>query len=126
MGQRLLQVDFLLEDTWQGYWAHLASKHESNPNNKPAAAESYRAQVQRGNESQIQDVRKFQGSHSPFCCPGQLQVRAYSEKLEHIAQRGGRCSIPGNIQGQVKQGSEEPDLVKHVPAHIRGVGLDDL
>jgi len=34
--------------------------------------------------------------------------------------------IPGNIQEQVGQGSEQPDLVSGVPARCRGVGLDDL
>jgi len=34
--------------------------------------------------------------------------------------------IPGNIQHQVGQGSEQPDLVSGVPARCRGVGLDDL
>jgi len=46
--------------------------------------------------------------------------------LEWIAQRGGRCPIPGNIQGQVGWGSEKPDLIEDVPARCRGVGLDDL
>jgi len=48
--------------------------------------------------------------------------------LERVAQRGGRCLIPGNIQGQVAQGSEQPDLVEDVPAHCRGMGfgLHDL
>ena len=50
------------------------------------------------------------------------------EMLERVAQRGGRCLIPGNIQGQVAQGSEQPDLVEDVPAHCRGMGfgLHDL
>jgi len=48
------------------------------------------------------------------------------ETLEQIAQRGGRCPIPGNIQGLVGQGSEYTDAVEDVPAHCRGVGLDDL
>ena len=48
------------------------------------------------------------------------------ETLEQVAQRGGRCPIPGNIQGQVGLGSEAPDLVEDVPAHCRGVELDDL
>jgi len=39
---------------------------------------------------------------------------------------GGRCPKPGNIQGQVGRGSEQPDLVEDVPAHCRGIGLDDL
>ena len=34
--------------------------------------------------------------------------------------------IPGNIPGQVGQGSEQPDLVVDVPAHCRGVGLDAI
>jgi len=46
--------------------------------------------------------------------------------LEEVAQRGGRCPIARNIQGQVGWGSEQPDLVEDVPAHCRGVGLDDL
>jgi len=46
--------------------------------------------------------------------------------VEQVAQRGGRYSIPGNIQGQTGQGSEQPDLVVDVPAHCRGVGLADL
>ena len=48
------------------------------------------------------------------------------ETLAQVAQRGGRCPIPGNIQGQVGRGSEQPDLVEDVPAHCGGVGLDDL
>jgi len=49
-----------------------------------------------------------------------------SETLEQVAQRGGKCPIPGNIQGQVGWGSEQPDLVEDGPAHCRGVGLNDL
>ena len=30
------------------------------------------------------------------------------------------------VQGQVGWGFEQPDLVKDVPAHGRGVGLDDI
>ena len=30
------------------------------------------------------------------------------------------CPIPGNIQGQAGQGSEQLDLVEDVPAHCRG------
>jgi len=48
------------------------------------------------------------------------------ETMEQVAQRGGGCPIPGNIKGQVGWGSEQPDLVKDVPAHCRGLGLDDL
>ena len=41
-------------------------------------------------------------------------------------RRGGWCPIPRNIQGQAGRGSEQPDPVEDVPAHCRGVGLDDL
>ena len=44
--------------------------------------------------------------------------------LAQVAQRGGRCPIPGTIQGQVGRGSEQPDLVEDVPAH--GRGLDEM
>ena len=47
------------------------------------------------------------------------------ETLAQIAQRGGRCPIPGNIQIQVGWGSVQPDLVEDVPAHCKGVGLDE-
>ena len=48
------------------------------------------------------------------------------ETLAQVAQRGGRCPIPGNIPGQAGRGSEQPDLAEDVPAHGRGVGLGDL
>ena len=34
--------------------------------------------------------------------------------------------VPGNIQGQIGRGSEQPDRVEGVPAHCREGGLDDL
>ena len=42
-----------------------------------------------------------------------------SPSIGQVAQRGDRCPIPGNIQSQVGQGSEQPDLVEDVPAHGR-------
>jgi len=48
------------------------------------------------------------------------------ETLEWVAQRGSGGPIPGNIQTQVGQGSEQPDLIEDVPVHCRGGGLDDL
>ena len=48
------------------------------------------------------------------------------ETLEEIAQRGSGGPIPGNIQGQVGRGSEQPDLVDDVHVPYRGIGLDDL
>ena len=32
------------------------------------------------------------------------------ETLAQVAQRGGRCPIPRNIQGQIGWGSEQPHL----------------
>ena len=46
--------------------------------------------------------------------------------MEEAAQRSSGGSIPGNMQGQVGRGSEQPGLVEDVPAHCRGFGLDDL
>jgi len=46
--------------------------------------------------------------------------------MERVAQRGSGGPIPGNIQDQAGQDSEQPDLVSGVPAHCGGVGLDDL
>jgi len=46
--------------------------------------------------------------------------------VKQIAQRRSGGPIPGSIQGQVRQGSQKPDLLEDVPAHCRGVGLDDL
>ena len=48
------------------------------------------------------------------------------ETLEQVAQRGSRCPVPGNIQGQAGWGPEQPGLVEDVPAYCRGVGLDEL
>jgi len=48
------------------------------------------------------------------------------ETPEQVAQRGSGGPMPGNIQGQVGRGSEQPGLVADVPAHCRGVGLGDL
>ena len=42
------------------------------------------------------------------------------------ARRGGGCPIPGDVQGQSGQGSEQPDLGVGVSVPCRGVRLDDL
>ena len=47
-----------------------------------------------------------------------------SETQEQVTQRGGGCPIPGDIQGQAGQGSEQPALAGGVPVHCRGVGPD--
>lgn len=47
--------------------------------------------------------------------------------VARVGQEVGVCPIPGNIYGQVWQGSEHCDPVEDVPALIAGsVGLDDL
>ena len=45
---------------------------------------------------------------------------AASEALDQVAQRCGRCPIPGSIQAQVEQVSEQSYIVEDVPAHSRG------
>lgn len=37
-----------------------------------------------------------------------------------------RLWMPGNIQGQVEQSSEQPDLGEDVPVHYKGVVLEDF
>lgn len=49
-----------------------------------------------------------------------------SEILGEVAQGSCGCIITGNVQGQVGQTLEEPGLVEAVPAHSRGVELNDL
>ena len=48
------------------------------------------------------------------------------EALEHVAQRSCGCPIPGGVQDQVGRGPGKPDLVGGIPAHGRGLELDDL
>lgn len=43
-----------------------------------------------------------------------------------VAQKGGGCSIHGDIVGQAELDSERPDLAVRIPVHCRGVGPDDL
>jgi len=42
--------------------------------------------------------------------------------LAQVARRGGRCPIPGNIEGQVGRGSEQPARVEDVPLTAGGLG----
>jgi len=50
---------------------------------------------------------------------GEISCDEGSETLEQVAQRSFGCSIIGNVQSQVKQGFEQPHLVKDVSAHGR-------
>lgn len=50
-----------------------------------------------------------------FCAEG-------GEGVARVAQRGGGCPVPGNVQGQPGWGSEQADLVEEVPTHGRGGG----
>jgi len=48
------------------------------------------------------------------------------ETVERVAQIGSGGPITGSAEGQAEWGSEQPSVVKDVPAHCRGVGLDDF
>lgn len=56
-----------------------------------------------------------------FSCP----LSKGGEALVQIAQRCG-CSIPGDVQDQVKSGSEKPIQAVGVPVHCGGFQLDGL
>jgi len=58
------------------------------------------------------DLRQItpRGQKSPCTCAAHLQGK------KQVAQRGGRCPVPGDIEGQVGRGSEQPDLGEEVPA----------
>lgn len=47
------------------------------------------------------------------------------ETLKQADQRGGRCAISGNIQGQVGQSTEKHDEIEDVPVHCRKVVLGE-
>ena len=55
-----------------------------------------------------------------------VSYRKGDEVLEQVAQIGGRIPILENIWGQAGQDYEQPVLIVVVPAHYRGVELDDL
>jgi len=55
-----------------------------------------------------------------------LDTRKKCFTLAQVAQRGGRCPLPGNIQYQIGQDFEHHDLVEDVPAYCREIGLGDL
>lgn len=59
-------------------------------------------------------------------CKEELFYYEGGETLEEVTQRGGMYHIPGNLQGRIGQGSEQPGLAEHVPAYCREAGLDDL
>lgn len=44
--------------------------------------------------------------------------------MEQVAQGGSRAAIPGDVQGQAQESSEQPESVEGVPAYC--VGLDEM
>ena len=48
------------------------------------------------------------------------------EALAQAAQRSCGCPIPGGVQGQAGWGFGQPGLVGGVPAHGKGLELDEL
>lgn len=55
-----------------------------------------------------------------------MRIFLLGEALAQVTQRGGRCSVPGNIQDQIGWSSEKPDLVEDVAIHCRGFELVDF
>jgi len=49
------------------------------------------------------------------------KIQEKDNKMEQVAQGGGRCPIPGGIQGQAGCGSGQPVLVVGDLAHSREV-----
>ena len=68
----------------------------------------------RGNGFKLKEGRQTSYREEIFYSEG-------GETVGEVAQRNGRCPIPGNIPGQHGRGSEQPGLVGVVPAHCRGV-----
>ena len=52
-------------------------------------------------------------------CKEEVFYSKGGEALEQVAQRGGGCPIPGDVQGQAGWGSERPDWAVDVPVHHR-------
>lgn len=46
--------------------------------------------------------------------------------MRQVVQGSCACPMIRNVQGQVVWASEQPDLLKDVPAHGKRVGCDDL
>ena len=46
--------------------------------------------------------------------------------LAQVAQRGGGCPVPGDIQDQAGSGTEQSDVAVDAPVHCSGVRLGDL
>jgi len=51
----------------------------------------------------------------------EIFYREGGETLAQVFQQGDRCPISGNIQAQVGQDFEQPDLVVDVPVHCRAL-----
>lgn len=49
-----------------------------------------------------------------------------SDALKQLAQRSWGCHTPGSVLGWIACGLEKPDPVNGIPAHDRGVELEDL
>ena len=67
------------------------------------------------------DSGMLRGGHKEEICYAEG-----GEALAQAAQREDQCLIPGNIQGLVGWGWEQPGLVEGVPTLDRGLELDDI
>ena len=65
------------------------------------------------------DIREKLDSKEQFRYKEDIFYSEGGETLAQVAWGGGRCPIPGNIQGQVGWGAEQPDPVEDFPACCR-------
>lgn len=50
----------------------------------------------------------------------------FGEAIVLVFQKGGQSSFPEDIQGQPRQGPEQPDLAVGIPVYCKRVGLADI
>jgi len=68
-------------------------------------------------------INGFKLNEGRFTLDNEFFCDEGGETPAQVAQRGGRCPIPGNIQGQVGRGSEQPAPAADVPSHRGRAGL---
>jgi len=99
---------------WLGA-APQVSWHEGNvPGREPRACRTHTLGLERPDPWLAQAPRDWERRWP--------SAKYYRSKLEQVAQRSWGCPIPGGIQGQVRWGPGQPDLVGGNPVYNRGLG----